>query len=229
MHRKIILRFAIVVGSAHLLTACASAGKTNEWKSLFDGTSAAGWRGYNQKDFPKHGWVVEDGCLHLLPGKGGGEIVTVEKFYDFEFEWEWRIAPRANNGIKYLVIEERPKTPGHEYQMIDNATAAGAADKHQTAAFYDVLAPQVKPPVKTPGEWNRSRLIIQGESVEHWLNGVKVLAYQLGSPGLKAAIADSKFKGVPGFGEKTRGHIMLTDHNGETWYRNLRIRELPAK
>jgi hypothetical protein len=127
------------------------------------------------------------------------------------------------------VVQERTKSPGHEYQMIDDTTSAAAAPDHKTAAFYDVLAPQTKPPVKRPGEWNQSRLVIQGTKVEHWLNGKKVLSYTLGSPELKAAIADSKFKDVPGFGEKTKGHIMLTDHNGETWYRNIRLRELPAK
>jgi len=209
------------------LTGCASDRESGRWQVLFDGKTTQGWRGYGQTEFPTKGWVVEDGCLHLLPQSHAGDIITIRKFTDFEFEWEWRIAPKGNNGIKYLVTEDRPGAPGPEYQMVDDATVSNP--KQQTAAFYDVLPPQVKTPVKPPGEWNHSRLVVQGNHVEHWLNGAKVLGYALGSPEVKAAVAASKFKNAPGFGEKITGHLLLTYHNDETWYRNLRIRELPVK
>ena len=224
-----IHRFAVVslITAACLLGACASDRATGAWKPLFDGETTAGWRGYGRPDFPKHGWVVENGCLHLVASGGGGDIITLDQFTDFELEWEWRIGPNGNNGLKYLVTEARPNSPGHEYQMVDDATLPDP--KHQTASCYDVLPPQTQPRVNPPGEWNQSRLVIRGQHVEHWLNGEKVLAYELGSPELQAAIAKSKFKDARGFGEKIKGPILLTDHHRETWFRNIRIREFPAR
>jgi len=209
------------------LAGCATAPKPSPWWALFAGHDTSAWRTYGGTEFPKEGWVVEDGCLRLLPDSRGGQLVTKDTFENYEFEWEWRITRRGNNGVKYLVTEERPGTPGPEYQMVDDTTTRDP--KFQTAAFYEVLAPQVKTPVRPPGEWNQSRLVVDGNHVEHWLNGVKVLAYELGSPEVKAGVARSKFKDVPGFDQKIRGHILLTNHSDETWYRNLRIRELPAK
>ena len=227
MHLLSNRRLAVVplITAACLLGAYAADREAGDWKPLFDGKTTAGWRGYGQPDFPKRGWVVEDGCLHLTANGGGGNLVTVDQFTDFELQWEWRIAPKGNNGIKYLVTEARPQSPGHEYQMVDDATELGP--KHQTASFYDVLPPQTKPHVNPPGEWNQSRLVIRGAHVEHWLNGEKVLTYELGSPELMAAIAKSKFKDARGFGEKIKGPMLLTDHHGETWFRNIRIHEFP--
>jgi len=111
--------------------------------------------------------------------------------------------------------------------MVDDATTSGR--NHQTASFYDVLATQIPTKVNPPGEWNQSRIVVQGRRVEHWLNGVKVLSYELGSDEVKAALAKSKFRQAAGFGDKIKGHILLTNHHGETWFRNLRLRELPEK
>ena len=216
---------ALIINSG-VAAATAAEGEKGGWQSLFDGKSTDGWRSYGKPEFPKRGWVVEDDCLHLLPNGDGGNIITKAEFTDYELQWEWRIAPKANNGIKYLVTERRQNAPGHEYQMIDDATVKNPLQ--QTATFYDVLPTQTKIHAKPPGEWNLSRVIIQGNHVEHWLNGEKVLTYELGSPEVKAAVAKSKFKNDAGFGEKIKGHIMLTDHHGETWYRHIRIRELPA-
>ena len=231
MHFLSIHRLFVVplVTAACLLGACASDRKSAHWKPLFDGKTTTGWRGFGRPDFPKQGWVVENGCLHLTASGGGGDIITADQFTDFELQWEWRIGPDGNNGIKYLVNGARPNSPGHEYQMVDDATESGP--KHQTASFYDVLPPQTKPHVNPPGEWNQSRLVIRGPHVEHWLNGDKVLTYELGSPELLAAIAKSKFKDARGFGEKIKGPILLTDHHRETWFRNIQIREfsIPAR
>lgn len=208
------------------LNVGAAPSEPSPWQPLFDGKTTAGWRGFGKPEFPRRGWVVEDGCLHLQPHSQGGDIITTATFDDFEFQWEWRIAPKANNGVKYLVTEDRPKAPGPEYQMVDDATMPDP--KHQTAAFYAVLPSQPQTALKPAGEWNTSRLVIQGNHVEHWLNGMRVLAYELGSPEVKAGVAQSKFKDAPGFGEKIKGHLLLTDHNDEAWFRNLKIRELPA-
>jgi hypothetical protein len=205
------------------LNALTPAERKAGWKLLFDGRTLNGWRGYRKPGLPQAGWVVEDGCLKLQANSGGGDIITVDQFTDFDLQWDWRIGPKGNNGVKYLVTEERPSAPGHEYQMLDDATTD---DPNKfTASFYDVLPPQKKTPLQLPGQWNHSRILVQGKHVEHWLNGEKVLKYELESPEAKAAIAQSKFKNAPGFGDKIKGHILLTDHKEETWYRNIKIRE----
>ena len=215
--------FSSRAGDANTLTA---AEKTAGWKLLFDGQSLAGWRAYGSQAKPGEGWKVEGGVLKKLKGVRGGDIITEQKFGDFELSWEWRIDASGNNGVKYLVTEERRSAPGHEYQMIDDEGHPDGklGPKRQTASFYEVLPPAPDKPVRKPGEWNFSRIVIKGDHVEHWLNGAKVLEYTLGSPEVKAGIAGSKFKNVPGFGEKIEGHVMLTDHQDECWFRNLKIR-----
>lgn len=195
------------------------------WRLLFNGKTTEGWRGYRKQEFPKQGWVVEDGCLKKVARVSGGDIVTEAEFDDYEFSWDWKLPAKANNGIKYLVLESRPNAPGPEYQMIDDTIAPGRI--HATASFYEVLPPGANAKPKPMGEWNSSRIVVRGNHVEHWLNGEQVLAYDLGSPEVRAGVAKSKFKDVPGFGEKCRGRIMLTDHHDEAWYRNLKIREYP--
>src|SRR6185295_5789055 len=147
------------------------------------------------------------------------------------FQWEWRIQAKGNNGVKYLVTEERPGAPGPEYQMLDDMDNPDAkvGAKRTTASFYDVLPPSADKKLNKPGEWNSSRLLIQGNHVEHWLNGAKVLEYELGSEAVLAAIQQSKFKNAKGFGTKIKGHLLLTDHKADCWFRNMKIRELPAK
>ena len=201
------------------------------WKSLFDGKTFNGWRGYGMKTMPAKGWKVEDGILKKVGGEHGGDIITDETFDNFELSWEWRISPGGNNGIKYLVTEDRPSAPGPEYQMIDDAANEDGqvGPKHATASFYDVLPPSPRQPLKPAGEWNSSRVLIRANHVEHWLNGKKVLEYELGSDAVKAAVVNSKFRNASGFGEKIKGHIMLTDHHDECWFRNIKIRELPSK
>jgi hypothetical protein len=200
--------------------------KAAGWKLLFDGQTTQGWRSYKKQTFPTNGWTVQEGWLKCVARGRGGDIVTVDAFTDYEFWWEWRLAPKANNGVKYFVSEKRSGAPGHEYQMIDDATVKPG--KGATAAFYDVLPPKSDKPLKPPGEINQSRVVVQGNHVEHWLNGVKVLEYELGSEEVQAALARSKFKDARDFGRKITGPILLTDHGTEAWFRNLKIRELPA-
>jgi hypothetical protein len=201
--------------------------KAAGWKLLFNGKDLSGWRQFGKQTPPGRGWKVEDGILKKFPKQPGGDIITEEKFNDYEFSWEWLVKPGANNGVKYLVTEERKNTPGPEYQMIDDKGARDTlTPKHLTATFYDVLPRQVDTSVKAANEWNSSRIIVKGNHVEHWLNGVKVLAFELGSDEVKAALAKSKFKTAPKYGEKIAGHILLTDHGDEAWFRNLKIREL---
>jgi hypothetical protein len=128
------------------------------------------------------------------------------------------------------VTEERNAALGHEYQLIDDERhedAKKAAGKRVTASFYDVLKPTATKP-QPAGGWNQSRLLVQRNHVEHWLNGDKVLEYELGSDALKAAVAQSKFKNVEGFGTRVQCHLLLQDHGDEIWFRNIKIRELAA-
>jgi len=207
--------------------------KVSAWTLLFDGKTLEGWRPYGKPaGMPiAEGWKVEEGLLHKVPGVKGGDIITEKQYTDFELEWVWRLAKNANNGLKYCVTEARPGAPGYEYQMIDDASDRWKTlhDKAKTAAFYEVLPPAADKPLKPAGEWNRSRVLVQGDRVEHWLNGVKVLEYAFGSDAVKAGVAESKFKKYPDFGTKLTGHIMLTDHTDEAWYRTVRIRERAAK
>lgn len=205
----------------------SAAEKAAGWRLLFDGQTTRGWRSFKKTTFPEKGWVVEDGCLKHLARGGGGDIITDATFGDFELVWEWRLAPGANSGVKYFVTETRASALGHEYQLVapNHPEAVAEPTKHVTGSFYDVWPTRVPVRLRPPGEFNESRVLVRGTRVEHWLNGEQVLEYELGSPALRAAVAASKFRDVPGFGEKVRGHILLQDHGGEVWFRNLKIRE----
>lgn len=197
------------------------------WRSLFDGHSLDAWRGYRRETLPESGWEISNGVLKTVPKVKGGELVTRETFRDFELEWEWRVAPGGNNGVKYFVTEARPSAPGHEYQMIDDTGYPATLTPLQlTGTFYDVLPAATADAVRPAGQWNASRVVVRGARVEHWLNGRNVLTYELGSPEVKAGIAASKFRNEPRFGEKIDGHIMLTYHQDECWYRNIRVRHI---
>jgi hypothetical protein len=222
-----------------------AAEKKDGWKLLFDGRTTTGWRSYRKPGFPAHGWTVEDGCLKNQkgsgrPGQGGGDLVTVEKFDNFDFRFEWRIAPGGNSGVKYFVNEvEDHSDPmyrgdtgtsgvGHEYQLLDDAKNADAAigPLHQTGALYDLIPPNSAKRLRPVGEFNESRILVQGKHVEQWLNGGKVVEYELGSPELMAAIAKSKYKNIAGFGTKFPTLLLLQDHGDEVWFRDLKIRVL---
>jgi len=201
------------------------------WRLLFDGTTTKGWRGFAKPDFPAAGWVVEDGTLKSL-GQKGGDIITTATFDDFEFAWEWRLSPRGNSGVKYLVDERRGNEGGaigHEYQTIDddNYTMMLLTALQKTGAWYDVLPPTAAA-ARPVGSFNQSRLVVRGTIVEHWLNGTLVLRYDITSPEAAAGIAKSKFKDVKGFADKIRTPILLQDHDTVVWFRNVKIRELPA-
>jgi hypothetical protein len=229
---------AVVAFAASIVAAPAAdnqltaAEKSAGWELLFDGKSFDGWRPYNKKDAPVTGWEVVDGTMHAIAKASGAvsgdQIITNRKFNDFELSWEWKLPPAGNNGVKYFVTEARPKSPGHEYQMLDDNAHPDArfgATRH-TASFYEVLPPAADKPLRKPGEWNQSKIVVRGKTVEHWLNGKNVLTYELGSEAVKAGIAKSKFNKDAGFGDKIAGHIMLTYHNDDCWYRNIKVREL---
>jgi len=214
--------------------------KAAGWKLLFDGKTWNGWRGFRRDKVPGEGWAIEEGTIKHLAGKGeqsqqGGDLITVGKYDNFELQLEWRVSPGANSGIKYLIDEDMVKSGysglGFEMQILDDErhpdAKAGKNGNRTASALYDLIAPTNKK-LNPVGEWNQIRLIIQGNHVEHWLNGAKVVEFELGSPQLKALIAESKYKNIARFGEVRKGHILLQDHGSEVWFRNIKIREFPS-
>jgi hypothetical protein len=200
--------------------------KAQGWQLLFDGKTLDGWRTYAGKQAA--GWEVKDGTLHAIANARGVELITEKKYDNFELAWEWKLPPAGNNGVKYFVTEQRPSAPGHEYQMVDDVRHPDGkiGPLRQTAAFYYVLPAAADKPYREAGEWNQSKIVVRGNIVEHWLNGKKVLTYEAGSDAVKAGVAASKFVREPGFGAKIPGHIMLTYHNDDCWFRNIKLREL---
>jgi hypothetical protein len=230
-------RFSLLVSIILAGGACVRGAEPNQlteeekaggWKLLFDGQTTQGWHSFKKNTFPAKGWDIDNGWLHGL-GRGGGDIISDGEYEQFEIQWEWKQAPGGNSGLKYFVLETRNSPLGHEYQMIDDEREPDSAHaKRITAAFYDVLKPTTKPPIKPAGQTNESRVVVSGNRVEHWLNGVKVLEYSCGSEAVKEAVGQSKFKNVAGFGNRVKGHLLLQEHGSEIWFRNLKIRELPA-
>ena len=197
------------------------------WKLLFDGKTTAGWRGIGKSEFPAKGWVVEDGVLKHISKGGGGDIVTSEDYESFELTWEWKIGQAGNSGVKYN-LPDPEQNIGCEYQIIDDEKhpdGVRGGKSHQTAGLYDLIAPADRK-TNAVGEWNSSRLIVKGNHVEHWLNGVKTVGFEFGSEALKALIAKSKYKKVPGFGVKKKSPILLQDHEDEISFRSIKLREL---
>jgi hypothetical protein len=193
------------------------------WRALFDGRTTAGWRGYRRPDMPA-GWEAIDGALTRTGP--GGDIITADQFGNFELELEWMVAPGGNSGIFYRVTEvgEAGYHTGPEMQVLDDAAHADGLSRLTAAGSAYGLYPAAPGVAKPAGEWNAVRIVARGPHVEHWLNGTKVLEYELASEPLKAAIAKSKFKDIERFGKPQKGHILLQDHGDAVCYRNVKIR-----
>jgi hypothetical protein len=207
------------------------------WRLLFDGKTTDGWRGYKMETMPS-GWKVIDGALVRVSGGAGGkgagggdDIITREQFDNFELQLDWKIVDRAGNSGIVLRASEDDTTSWHtgpEMQILDNAAYPGRSVKELAGACYDLYAPGRD--VSHPrGEWNTVKVVADGKHMEHWLNGVKLLEYELGSDDWKERVAKSKFKSMKCFKEPpTRGHIGLQDHTARIEFRNIKIRPLPA-
>jgi hypothetical protein len=201
------------------------------WKLLFDGTTATGWRGY-KKDVAPDGWKVVDGTI-TLDGSKVGDLITVDEYENFEFAFEWKISKNGNSGVFYLV-QEKPElkntyNSGPEYQVLDNEghpDAKNGPDRF-AGANYALQAP-TRSATRPVGEWNQSRIVKNGAHVEHWLNGEKVVEYELWSDAWKAQVAKSKFAAMPAYATSKKGHLALQDHGNPVSFRSLKIKVLPS-
>ncbi|HJZ72901.1 MAG TPA: DUF1080 domain-containing protein [Vicinamibacterales bacterium] len=195
-----------------------------DWRSLFDGRTTTGWRGFRQPQMPA-GWQVVDGALTRV-GRAA-DIVTVDEFGDFELTLEWKLPRNGNSGIFYRVTEEDDVMwhVAPEFQLIDNAYSEPLKPVQLAGANYD-LHPPSRDVTRAIGSWNEARVIARGAHVEHWLNGVKVVEYELWTADWERRVRESKFRDYPKYGRARRGHIGLQDHDGPVAFRNIRIREL---
>jgi hypothetical protein len=193
------------------------------WRLLFDGKSLAGWRGF-KAPAPDPGWHVADGALSPDP-KTSKDIISKDEFANFELSFEWKISKLGNSGVMYHVIEQGDETyeSGPEYQILDNAH--GEKPPQQAASLFALYAPLVDA-TRPVGEWNEGRLVVDHNHVQHWLNGRKVLEYELGSDDFKARVAASKFKAWPQYASSPTGHIALQNHGDDVAFRSLKIRVL---
>jgi hypothetical protein len=196
------------------------------WQLLFDGRTLADWRGYQQATVPA-GWRVVEGALTRVGA--GGDIVTREEFANFELSLEWRVASGGNSGIMYRVTEAGNATyeTGPEMQVLDDARHPDGQSRLTAAGALYGLYPAPEGAVKPAGQWNAARIVVRGNQVEHWLNGVRTAEYELLSPDWEARVKASKFAEWPGYGRAPRGHIALQDHGDLVSFRNIKIRTLP--
>lgn len=199
--------------------------RSQGWRLLFDGETTAGWRGFRGPDMPD-GWQVVDGTLTRVAA--GGDIITMDQFGDFELMLEWQLEPGGNSGIFIRATEdvERIYESAPEMQVLDDERHADGGSPLTSAGANYGLHAAPRGIVRPAGSWNQVRIVARGAHIEHWLNGVKVVEYELWTPDWEARVKDSKFVEWPQYGRATRGHIGLQDHGDRVAYRNIKIREL---
>ncbi|MCX6365737.1 MAG: DUF1080 domain-containing protein [Armatimonadetes bacterium] len=211
------MKVLLALGAALLLSA--------EPTSLFDGKTLTGWTTPAGKPITI-GWEVQDGTIHR--SARGGDIVSEKEYTSFDLSFEWKVAPGVNSGLKYHYGKYGQKTLGIEYQLVDAGQKADNQGKHAPGSIYDLFAADPKVLPKPAGEWNTSRIIVNGKKITHYLNGKITAKATQGSDEWKAALAKSKFNDAEDFGTKP-GKILLQDHGGEVWFRNLKLTELTPK
>ena len=213
------------------------------WKFLWDGKTSAGWRGAKLKTFPEKGWIIEDGALKVISSGGretggGGDIVTIKKFSNFELEVDFKISKGANSGIKYFVDTSMNKGEGSsiglEFQILDDKnhpdSKKGVLGNRTVGSLYDLITAENLQESRgkrkiLPNTWHRARIVVNGSHVEHWMDNIKMLEYDRHSQVFKSLVNYSKYQKWPGFGQADSGHILLQDHGDEVYFKNIKIRE----
>ena len=216
-----------LTAAPNTLTECE---KQAGWQLLFDGETTNGWHGYNMEGIPDV-WVVEDGCFVVF-GEGGGEeqdVITNEVYRNFAFTVEYKLSPGSNSGIIYQVKEDPkytfPYETGPEVQLIDNERYEGIQDWQSHGANYAMYAPKAQP-FNPAGEWNRLFLVVNGNNVTHWINGVKLVCYEKYSDEWTELRNSGKWTDFPDYGIVDEGHIALQNHGSKLWFRNIKIKPL---
>jgi len=220
---------------ANVLTPAERSGG---WQLLFDGTGMTGWHGYNNQDIKA--WTIADCSLKTTGTEGNygsdkrADIVTDKEFTNFELTLDWKASTGGNSGIIYGIIEDpkydAPWKTGPEYQLLDDV---GFKEKVQPAqkagANYAMHAPDEANKVLKPvGEWNTTRIVVNGTHVEHWLNGKKIVAFERWTPEWNALRDAGKWKDAPDYGKAKSGRIALQDHGSIFWFRNIKIRPITS-
>jgi hypothetical protein len=246
MKQKTLLLLCALTMSATLFSQSNSIDNTistdeakEGWKLLWDGKTTFGWKSARTDSFPSKGWKIDNGVLKVLSAKGaesanGGDIITTAKYKNFELQVDFRITTGANSGIKYFVNPDLNKGPGSaigcEFQILDDKVhpdaKLGVKGNRTLGSLYDLIPASENKPFKGVGEWNRALIKVNGNHVEHWLNGVKVVEYERNNQMWRALVAYSKYKDWPAFGEAASGNILLQDHGDEVHFKNIKIKEL---
>jgi len=252
MKRMTLVTAAAFVLLSSLAIASQTANTLSEqerqdgWKLLWDGSTTNGWVGTRTEGFPEIGWVIENGELVVQPAPGdanhsGGDIITTQKYKNFELSLEFKLSEGANSGIKYFMdsnlLKEKGSALGLEYSILDDVAhpdaKMGVAGNRTQGSLYDLIPAGItlgsdeQAKMSRPiGEWNRARILVKGRNVEHWLNGIKVLDFKRGSPMFRALVANSKYAGKENFGEWKTTPILLQDHGDRVAFRSIKIREL---
>ncbi|MEP6616792.1 MAG: DUF1080 domain-containing protein [Ginsengibacter sp.] len=205
--------------------------KNEGTKLLFDGNTMKGWRSYQDK--PSDSWMVSNGTLYCKGSSTNksdkrADLITTDQFENFDLSIDWKISPQGNSGIIYMVTEEYPASylSGPEYQIIDDKNFPEKLETWQMTAANYAMDPAPTAAPNPVGEWNHTHIIVNKGHVEHWLNGKKVVDYELWNDEWKKHKLAGKWKDAPGYGMSKKGHIALQDHGSEAWFRNIKIREL---
>jgi hypothetical protein len=188
------------------------------------------WRGYGLPEFPDGSWRIEGEVLHALPGANPVALISRERYRDFDVSFEWRLPVAGNSGILYRVVEDgaEPWTTGPEMQLLHDAGHPdGKRPETACGALYDLLPPEASV-VCPPGLFNIARVCMSGSQVEHWLNGKRVVSYDLASPAFWARVSRSKFSTCPGFARAEEGHLVLQHHGSAAWFYDIRV-EVPPR
>ena len=217
--------------SSNPVNALTPAEQQAGWTLLFDGKSMNGWRTYQNKQ--AHSWTVSESSLYCKGSTSDKsdmrtDIITVDQFENFDLSIDWKIAPKSNSGIMYLVTEQYPAAylSGPEYQIIDDAGyPAKLEDWQKTGANY-AMNPEPEAKSKPIGEWNNTRIVVNRGKVEHWLNGKLIVSYEMWTDKWNEEKRTGKWKDAPGYGVSKKGHIALQDHGDQAWFRNIKIRKL---
>jgi len=203
-----------------------AAERSTGWRLLFDGTNTKGWRGFRMDSMPS-GWQAVAGNLTRVGA--AADIITVDQYASFELSIDWQISPKGNSGIMYRVTEADSDSyqTGPEMQVLDDAGHHDGLSRLTAAGSVYGLYPAPEGIVRPAGQWNQARIVVKGDSVQHWLNGTLMAEYVLGSADWQARVAKSKFAQWPGYGKAKKGYIALQDHGDWVAYRNIKIRVLP--